>query len=356
MLTHTRSRDLPDDLLDPATARSAVALACRAPSVHNTQPWRWRIGPTTVHLFADPSRRLDVGDPYERDLVISCGAALHHLQVALRAAGWHPRVHRLPNPARPEHLAAVEVQPREPTADDLALAAAIPRRRTDRRAFSSWPVPDQLRRSYQDLAGAAGALLLPLDGADQRWRLARIAEVATMAQALTPGAVAELHAWSGRHRGADDGVPAANVGAGTGERDVDSPSFPLRNTGGADLVEEARVDSWADDGSWLTVLSTREDDRLAHLRAGEALGAVLLEATVVGMVGQPVTQLLQLRELRARVAAELTGGAVPQVLLRVGWAPGTRPPVPRTGRRPVDDVLDPWDAPWPDPARSEEGP
>ena len=273
------------------------------------------------------------------------------MQVALRAAGWQSRVHRLPDRTRPEHLAAIEVHPWEPSAEDLSLAAAIPRRRTDRRRFTSWPVPEQLREGFGDLAAAAGARLVPLDGADQRWRAERLAEAAAVAQALTPGAVAELHAWSGRHRGATDGVPSANVTGPGG--DDDAVAFPLHNTGGAELVDVGPQSGWADDGTWLALLVTRDDSRLARLQAGEALSAVLLEATLVGLAGQPITQVLEVPELRSRVSAELAGGAVPQVLVRLGWAAATQPPVPETGRRPVHEVVDRWESPWPDPALRE---
>ena len=127
---------LPDD----QTVRSVIALALRAPSIHNSQPWRWVIGDNSVHLFADPDRQLPVADPDSRDLLVSCGAALHHLRVAFAAVGWATTVHRLPNPAQPDHLAAVECIPRTATAGDITLAAAISHRRTDRRRFSSWAV------------------------------------------------------------------------------------------------------------------------------------------------------------------------------------------------------------------------
>src|SRR3954470_13566458 len=130
--------------LDTTTARAAVALANRAPSVHNSQPWRWRIGPSSIQLFADPERALPATDPDGRDLRISCGAALHHLRVALLAAGVGSTVHRLPDPAHPLHLAAVETHSGEPDADARALAAAIDARRSDRRVFSTWPVPEVL--------------------------------------------------------------------------------------------------------------------------------------------------------------------------------------------------------------------
>src|SRR2546423_10352783 len=93
------------------TVRGPIALATRAPSVHNTQPWRWLLGDSTIHLTADVSRQLPATDPDGRDLLISCGAALHHLHIALAALGWAGELHRIPNPADPTHLAAVEPHP-----------------------------------------------------------------------------------------------------------------------------------------------------------------------------------------------------------------------------------------------------
>src|SRR5437763_6409752 len=126
---------------DDETVRSAIELAIQAPSIHNSQPWRWRVADRSLHLFSDPSRQLPATDPAGRDLMVSCGAVLHHARVAFAALGWASTVHRLPNPAEPDHLAAVEFSRHDPTADDIALAAAIGHRRTDRRRFSSWPVP-----------------------------------------------------------------------------------------------------------------------------------------------------------------------------------------------------------------------
>ena len=73
--------------VDPRTVRSALQLAARAPSVHNTQPWKWRVGDSSVELLADEARRLRATDQDGRDLMLSCGAALHHLRVATSEAG-----------------------------------------------------------------------------------------------------------------------------------------------------------------------------------------------------------------------------------------------------------------------------
>ncbi|MFD2468672.1 NAD(P)H nitroreductase [Amycolatopsis silviterrae] len=135
-----------------STVTTAVGMAVRAPSAHNAQPWRFAVGYRSLHLYADASRPPAGTVPDERDLVLSCGAALHHLRIAFAALGWRAETHRLPDPADPDHLAAVELHRHEPTLDEVALAAAIPLRRTDRRRHSSWRVP------RRHLAGIAEAV------------------------------------------------------------------------------------------------------------------------------------------------------------------------------------------------------
>ena len=129
------------DFPDAEAMRAVLTLATRAPSVHNSQPWYWRVGPSTLNLYADSSRHLPRTDPDRRDMLLSCGAGLHHCTVALAAIGWRAKIHRLPDPSEPGHLAAVEVVAQSPGELDVTLAAAIARRRTDRRTYSPWPVP-----------------------------------------------------------------------------------------------------------------------------------------------------------------------------------------------------------------------
>ncbi|WP_291417156.1 hypothetical protein [Actinophytocola sp.] len=158
---------------DQHTVLGAIALANRAPSVHNTQPWRWLLGNDSIHLVADQTRRLPVTDPDGRDLLLSCGAALHHLRVALGALGWRAIVHRLLNPGDPDHLAAVELVSKIPSTEDIKLVGAISRRRTDRRRFTSWPVPDGHLDLMVRRAAKAGALLFPVTDRFTRRRLTR---------------------------------------------------------------------------------------------------------------------------------------------------------------------------------------
>src|SRR5690349_14667268 len=153
-------RDMPD--LD--TVRAALAVATRAPSVHNTQPWLFEVGPHSVHLYADPSRQLPATDPQGRDLLLSCGAALHHLRVGFAALGWRATVHRLPNPDAPEHLASIELARHDITVEDVRLAGAAVSRRTDRRRFSQVGVSFDLLHLLSGRAAGEGIVFRPVVG------------------------------------------------------------------------------------------------------------------------------------------------------------------------------------------------
>ncbi|MEU5692313.1 NAD(P)H nitroreductase [Actinosynnema sp. NPDC020468] len=324
-------RGRPDD----ETIRAAIAFACRAPSVHNTQPWRWTIGDRGVHLHADPTRRLPVTDPTGSDLLLGCGAALHHLRVALAALGRHAVVHRLPNPAEPDHLAAVEsTTRRRPTDADVALAAAVPHRRTDRRRYSSWRVPAAVLRRLEDRAAREGVVVREIVTPRARHELTAAVEIAAVRQDANPAYRWELRAWSARHA-TPDGVPAGNAPPGVPRHG----DLRLREFPGGELVDGPSGE-WEDDGASLLVLGTSSDDRRSALRAGEAMSAVLLEATAAGLATSPLSQPLEIPDTRAHVRdAVLDGTLHPRMVLRVGWAAFNADPLPPTPRRPLSEVL-----------------
>jgi nitroreductase len=316
------------DIVDRRSVRSALELACRAPSIHNSQPWRWRLSGRSVHLYADLSRWLPATDADGRDLVVSCGAALHHLGIALAATGIAATVHRLPNPDDPVHLAAIELRNGTPTDADLALATAIMRRRTDRRRYCTWDVPARMVDELVAHAAAHGAVLRPIS--EPHARAAVVAAIRTAAEIQESSAayVVETALWSGRSA-AVDGVPATNLlrdPAGTARRF--SPG----------LIEQP--DTGEPDGAQLLVLGSTSDDTLAQLRTGEALSAVLLHATASGLGTCPLSQPLEVGDTRRHLRDNVLGGTLlPQLVLRIGWPP-SGPPLPATPRRPVADVID----------------
>ena len=321
------------DFLDEGTVRTVLTLASRAPSVHNTQPWRWRVGMSSLHLYSDDSRRLLHTDPDGRDMILSCGAALNHCVIALAAVGWQANVARLPNRADPSHLAAIEVTPHLPDQLDIMLAAAMPRRRTDRRHYSFWPVRVG---DIALMAARAARTGVALHRVESMGMLNAAILQSVSEHSADPDYLAELTAWSGRHVSAA-GVPARNAPAPD-----PSAAIPSRRFAGAALAMPPDV-SPEDDNAVVLALGTRTDDRLAQLRAGEATSIVLLTATAMGLASCPVTEPLEVAQTRAAVRADVFGNSnYAQMLLRVGWAPINADPLPATPRRALDDVVE-----WP---------
>lgn len=320
------ARHLPDDEVIDAV----LALAVRAPSIENTQPWRWRVDRTSLHLFTDSRMQLPNADPDGRDMILSCGAALNHCVVALAAMGWLADVHRLPDPADPSHLAAIEVSPCAPDRTDITLATAIPQRRTDRRTYSARPVAPS---DIASLAAVAARMGVPLRQVDALKRLHEIVKRAALAHATDRDYLVELARWSGRYR-SRAGVPARN----TTEHDCGAP-IPGRIFAGPALAQPPGA-SPADDNAVILMLGSEADDRLGQLRVGEATSALLLTATAMGMATCPITEPLEIPGTRDAVRDEVWGaGGYPQMLLRLGWVPDTAAPLPPTPRRPLSDVV-----------------
>ncbi|GLY38212.1 NAD(P)H nitroreductase [Amycolatopsis sp. NBRC 101858] len=319
---------------DAYTVRAAVALAVRAPSVHNSQPWQWHFDGRTVELRADPRRRLRRTDPDGRDLLVSCGCALHHFTVAAAAMGWAAQIHRLPEPGL---LARIVLVPHDTRDGDIALAAAIPRRRSDRRRFAERPLPVRDEVFLQKSAADQGAVLRIVTEAPQRSALTGAAAEAGGLHRDDPDYEIELAAWSG-HDYAPDGVPARNTVLASA-----SPhELRVREFAGARLPDTA-----GPDGALLTVLATKGDSALDRLRAGEAASAVLLTATRLNLASCVNTEPIELTSTRGLIRdCVLDGRLEPQLVVRVGSLPEDATPLPATPRRPIGEVLRPHPHPY----------
>lgn len=313
-------------LPDAYTVRAAIALAVRAPSMHNTQPWDWRFSGRTVELRADPGRHLRHADPDGRDLLVSCGCVLHHFTVAAAALGWAARIERLPEPGL---LARITLVPHDTRDGDIALAAAIPQRRSDRRRFAERPLPVRDEVVLAKSATDCGAVLRFVDDAPQRSALTAAAVEARGVHRSDADYGIELAAWSGRHY-SPDGVPARNAILAT-----DAPRV-------RDFADALLTDTAGHDGATLTVLATAADEPVDQLRAGEAASAVLLTATRLNLASCLVTEPLELTSTRGVVRdCVLDGRLEPQLVVRVGHLPEGAAPLPATPRRPIGEVLRP---------------
>jgi hypothetical protein len=280
-------------------------------------------------LYADLGRRLPGTDATGRDLVVSCGAALHHLRAALAASGIAASIRRLPDGNAPDHLASLYLSPRQASKADLRTATMITRRRTDRRRYGDWPVPEVFLEELEECAANEGAVMRAVDQAGGRAFVVDAMREAGEIQRDTASYATETAVWTGRLTG-EDGIPEANLlvdASATGDG-------LARSFAPGSLAQEP-----GQDGALLLVVGTASDDRLSQLRAGEALSAVLLHATDVGLATCPLSQPLEVDSTYRAVRDDLLGGRLaPQVLIRVGWGP--QAPLPPTPRRPLDDMVE----------------
>lgn len=313
--------------------RRLVDLARLAPSVHNTQPWTWRVfGDTRAQLYADRSRQLPAEDPAGRNLMISCGAALDHFTYAARALGWVTHVDRLPGGGPDGALADIRIERGEPSASPADDLMVLRMRCTDRRRFTSWPVPTGLVDALVENARTRGAQALSIEDESARVRLELLAHEAHTLHRLNPDAAQEQGRWVGRN-GAD-GVPLDVLPA-----DTDPGSVP-RSRFGAGVLQETRA--LVETGDGVIVLGGAADDPRSWMLTGEALSALWLEATRAGLSVVPLSLPVEIDRVRDDLRGVVLSGSLhPHILARIGWQAIGRSQLPRTPRRPLSEVLRP---------------
>jgi hypothetical protein len=323
---------MPDTLVDTNVLKAAVQLACRAPSLHNSQPWQWVAEGSRLHLYVDHGRILYSTDKSGREALISCGAVLDHLRVAMAAAGWAANVDRFPSPNNPDHLASLDFSRMILVTDgDRRRADAILHRRTDRLPFaapSNWGSLEPALRNAVNV----GKVHLDVIADELRPELARASRLTESLREYDSYYHAELDWWTNHFENAD-GIPSGSLvsAAESDEVDVGRP-FPAS-------PHNQRRTYIGHDQSKVLVLSTDEDTRDEALRCGEALSAVLLECTLAGMATCTLTHLTELWSSRNLIGTLTGREAMQQVVIRVGEAPALAEVPPMTPRRPLHDVL-----------------
>jgi hypothetical protein len=313
-----------------------IEVAVRAPSVHNTQPWRWTFADGAVHLYADFGRQLRNQDPDGRDLIISCGAALHHFRVAAAAHGWGTVVTRAPDPRHDAHLAVITFEPTEVDEHTLKLHEVIDQRRSDRRHLSCDPLPMNYLHHLTEVAIRHGAMAIPVEMDWAKQKLSDMLMFAHVVQDASEGSHDDDARWMQDRL--HDGIPDRNrLKFQTARAPYEVASrFPA---GSLDDFASCPDDHLEPCANWL-VVGTSSDDTLSRLRAGEALSALLLEGTADRMSVLPLSQAMEVDSTRNRLEEQLFGSALSlQIVLQIGYPAHSYEPLPATPRRPVADVF-----------------
>ncbi|MFI1991094.1 Acg family FMN-binding oxidoreductase [Actinoplanes sp. NPDC020271] len=310
---------------------NAVIAASHAPSIHNTQPWRWRPHGDRLELSIDESRLLAVTDPDHRLAILSCGAALHHALISLAADGWHATVTRLSETNRPGHLATVRADARIP----VELAAfrhlqTIALRHTDRRAVSDTAVDADALRTITAAVEARQTLLHVLRPG-QVLDLASAANHAQRTESDDQAWQTELRHWTGGPRPLGTGIPDTVIPRTAAPTTVPGRDFGHRG----DMTVADTHDRTAVFG----ILYGPGDGDIDWLHAGEALSAAWLKATELGIAVLPLSAAIEVTATRETVRRLLSGLGHPYLVLRFGVQdPDTAGP--HTPRLPMEQIVE----------------
>ena len=324
---------MPDTMVTSDIIKATLLLACRAPSLHNSQPWRWVADDAAVHLFVDPNRVMYSADRRGREAIISCGVVLDHFRVAMAAAGWRTHVVRFPDPDNSRHVASIEFTPTNVVTDgDRRRANAIVLRRTDRLPMATpadWDSLESLLRAVVDPDVAQ----LDVIADDARTELSKASALTDALRLYDSAYHDELNWWTAPFE-SREGIPHSSlVSAAETDRVGVGRTFPV-------VPHSDRRYGIPEDFARVVVLSTEGDTREDALGSGEMLSRVLLECTAAGMATCTITHLTEMAASRHIVATLIEGTAWPQILIRIGVAPSLEYVPPPTPRRPLTDVLE----------------
>lgn len=314
--------------------RTVAEFASLAPSVHNTQPWRFVAHQRALDVYVDPDRGLRYLDPSGRQLHISCGAVTEFARLAVRAVGYDCEVRLLPDPSDQTLVAKVMIRGRKATTPaEQGLIEAAARRYTDRGPYADEAVTEPELDRLRDAIADSGCWLRILDRPEDRLAAITLLSDAETLETSDPEYRAELAQWR-RDGRAPDGLPSTAYMTWTDDARVSD--VPLRDFGGHDAHPHPSDAPPPDvERDTIVVLGTELDSVESWLSAGRALARVLLTLTDANLSSQPLGPVLDVPAARARLRHELGLVGQPQFMLRIGHGLGR----PATGRRSTNDVL-----------------
>lgn len=311
--------------------RDLVAAATLAPSMHNTQPWRFVADVGGIDVYADDSRDLRVADPDHRARTISCGAALFNLRVAAAHSRLAVSVDQFPDgPDALGHIARLNVCAGEPDRGLGTLFDAIAIRHTNRAPFTKVPIPIEIADRLVAAVASEGAYLDWLTDRYSRYRLEQLTSEATRYDTYDPVRRAERELWIGDPAlSRRDGIPPVALGPRAHAQPLVGRDFGHVQHDAHRPVEQP------ESHPAIAVLSTTSDGPQDWLAAGQALERLLLLATTYDLSASFLNAALEYPDLRDLVRDPRGPRRKFQMIMRIGHGR----PTAQTPRRPVAEVL-----------------
>lgn len=319
-------RDFTREGVSAENLKFLLRYAILAPSSHNTQPWKFSVGEDEIQVLVDRTRWLKVADPDQRELYITVGGALENLLIAAEHFGYGPQVAYLPEPANEELAATVKFMPHgEPSPfREPALFDAISSRHTNRKIYEERPIPQSDLQHLQNYCVEEGIWLHMTDDLEIKRKVDELIIRGDATQFSDPAFCEELGYWLGQ------GV----FGASWLIAKMEQLAVTYMNIGKGQSKKDSEVLMSA---SVLAALSSKVNDRKSQVNVGQVFERVCLAATMLGIRVHPMSQILEISELKTEVAKLIPELDVfPQHTFRLGYA---EPEKEHTPRRQLEEVL-----------------
>jgi len=319
-------------LAGPPGLRDVVRHATLAANGHNTQPWRFRLGPSQIEILPDLARRTPAVDPDDHHLYVSLGCAAENLTLAGGALGF-------PGEAsyHPAHDGSVVYAFGQGSSPDRTLFDAIPLRQSTRAEYDGRPVSPSDLRALASAAATPGIDLVLITDRSRINQVRDLVLAGNRAQLDDAAFVQELKAWlrfSPRQAmETGDGLFGATTGNPALPAWLGPKVFDMVFTADAENDKVARQ---LQSSAGVAIFVSERDDREHWIRAGRACQRFALQATALGLKHAFLNQPVEVAKLRPELAA-LVGlpGRRPDIVMRFGYGPT----LPYSARRPVDAVL-----------------
>lgn len=306
--------------------RFLLQYAVLAPSSHNTQPWKFRIAENRIDIFLDQERWLKVADDDQRELHISVGCCLENLRTSAEHFGFRQQIQYLPEAGNPLHAASIQFEPNSSTVPqgDQRLFQMIAVRHTNHGEYDGRAIPENVLQELQDCCRESQITLQLTEDASVKRKVDELVVQADAIEFADPAFRRELGYW---------------IGQG-----VFGTSWLMSKIGKLAVTHINMGDSMAKKDSVilmsspvLGLVSSTDNSRESQIQVGQVYQRISLLAAAFGIWCQPMSQIVQVEEIKQQVAKlQVDPELFPQLPFRLGFA---QPEEHRTPRRPLEDVL-----------------
>ncbi len=305
-----------------------VNYAVLAPSLHNSQPWKFAVRADEIRILADPTRQLKVADSDARELYISIGCAIENLLIAATYFGLYTSVTYFPDAHDELLVASVSFTEGAgaPSLADQERFLAIGLRHTNRQTYANKPLTENDLQRLGASVREPDVALQVSDDTHLKLAVNALVVSADITQFADPNYRDELNNWIQQGEfGYRWLISRMGQLATTYLASHHKPIKPE-----ADIVINAPL---------LALITTHADDRCSQVKAGQVFERLALQATTLNIGIQPLSQIVQVHELKPELLRLFEAATeFPQMVFRLGY---TDIATDETSRKAVDAVVIP---------------